>query len=128
VRFATKGGAYELSTSRDGEKAWGDLAYPVKTLSVGGYQFLALRLPDENGGRLQRYTISDRLLELYFSDGSDLNEFVKARYPLTVNFKQGSDGSYMEIGPLDDEVFTILSKIPDTKTYWNCEERYQKVP
>jgi hypothetical protein len=133
VRFVAKGDAYEMSLVVEGQTS----SVPAKTLNVGRYQFLANRpdhpiRPDDavgpDGrpqGRLQRYKVNSHVLELC---DSKLNEFVRTHFPHAVNFTQGSDGDYMEIGLFDDEVFTILSAIPDTATYWTCNAKYARVP
>jgi hypothetical protein len=119
IRFVERAGAYEIST-QDGE-----MGYPIRTLNVGRYQFLAM---GPKKGRLQRYKVNTRVLDLCYS--SDLvEEFVKANYPHAVNFKPtASEGDYLEIGVFDDEVFTILSKIPDTKPIGFVTRSTRKFP
>jgi len=41
---------------------------------------------------------------------------------------KSSDGDFMQIQLFDEQVFTILSKIPDTKAYWTCDAVYDRVP
>lgn len=121
ARFVERGGAYEISIEG------GQTAYPIKTLSIGHYQFLAVGPPN---GRIQRYRVGGRMLEFCtYPDVSLVEEFVKTHYPNAANIKRNRDeGDYMEIALFDDEVFKILSKIPDTKAYWVCDVKYQRIP
>jgi hypothetical protein len=123
VRFVERGGAFEMSVED------GQTVYPVKTLSVGRYQFFATG-PEKTRGRIQRYRVGGRMLEFCtYPDPSVVEEFVKTHYPNAVNMKKNTgDGDYMEIVLFDDEVFKILSNIPDTKAYWVCDVKYQRVP
>jgi hypothetical protein len=102
-------------------------AYPIKTLSIGRYEFLAVGPPN---GRIQRYRVDGRMLEFCtYPDASVVEEFVKTRYPNAANMKRGTgEGDYMEIVLFDDKVFKMLSNIPDTKAYWVCDAKYQRVP
>jgi hypothetical protein len=124
MRIVEKGGAYEISVSphaKDDEPI-----YPVKTLSVGRYQFLAM---GPKQGILVRYRVTGDLLEWCFSDPSSLNQLVKMRYPHAVNMQLTSIvGDYLKISLFDREVVAILSNIPDTNAYWVCDEKYRRVP
>jgi hypothetical protein len=121
VRFSEKGGAYEIM-AEDGETG-----YPLRTLNAGRYQYL---LMCSKKGRVQRYKVNAHVLEFCnFPDTSLVEKFVKTHAPNAVNMKRSdSDGDFMEIALFDDQVFTILSKIPDTKAYWICDAVYDRVP
>ena len=119
LRFAAKGGAFEISLN-------GAPLYPVKTVKVGRYDFLVVQ---PKKGVLQRYTVSGHTLQFCDDDADAIEEFIKTHDQQTVNVqKTRSEGNYLEISLLDDRVFTILSKVPDTKAYWVCELRYERIP
>lgn len=124
ISFVIKDRVYEV-TVRDKRGTIRDKpAYPVKTLSVGNYRFLAY---GPRQGIIVRYRVSARTLEWCFSDGPSTVEFVNTHYPRAANIKQAKgEGTYLGIGLFDSEVFEILSRIPDQDTYWACEAKFDR--
>ena len=122
MRMVRRGAAYEMAF--DGAPDDPPM-YPVRTLNVAHYRFLAMRAEGEKGGLIWRYKLQGRVLELC---QTDLVDFVERNYPNAVNLRENEgEGSYMNIALFDDHVFTILSKVPDTEQYWFCETKYDRV-
>jgi hypothetical protein len=114
IRVIENNGAYEITSYAKGTKIDGG-PFVVKTLKVGRYQFLGVRFPSGKSGFMERYLIRRRVLQLC---EQGIDEFVTANYPQAVNMKNGGDvGEVISIALFDAEVFTILSKIPDTKAW-----------
>jgi hypothetical protein len=125
MRIVKKGDAYEMMGYPNGTKMDGELLFELKTLNVGQYQFLAARFPAKQRGMIERYKIKGRVLELCWEN---IDQFVETNYPHAANIGNSGDvGSVMSIARFDAEAFTILSKIPDTKDYWACEDSYERI-
>jgi hypothetical protein len=124
TRIAEKGGLYEVTPYSSALQLGNVPLFVTRTLSVGRYQFLAVHL--SSGGFIQRYKTNGRVLELC---QENIDEFVQTNYPHVANLENPGDvGDSMRIALFDSEVFAILSKVPDIKDYWYCEEKYERVP
>ncbi len=125
MHMIRRGAAYEMAVDKDDKTPDDDPLYPIRTLNVGRYQFLAVRAEGEKGGLIWRYKLKGRALELCVPA---LDDFVAANYPNAVNLRNSGDvGDSMSIRLFDEEVFTILSKVPDTEDYWFCDTKYERV-
>ena len=113
IELSVKADAYEMVV-HDGEGKRPDASfYPVKTLDVGPYHFL---LTGRTMGIMDRYSISERTLLICMQFGPGMIEFLRARYPDARSVhKNKSEGEYLVVDTFDDEAFTILSNIPDTR-------------
>jgi hypothetical protein len=124
-----RGGSYEISVQpvHDNPTKWHDRPlYPVKTLNVGPYHFLAV---GKQKGLLVRYKVNATALDVCLPFGPNLVDFVESHYSNAVNMKKNKgEGSYMTIALFDKEVFKILASVPDTETLWACEFKHERVP
>ena len=112
MRIVENNGTYEVTSYANATKLDGG-SFAAKTLRTGRHPFLAVRLPSRKSGFVERYQIKGRVLQLC---EEDIDEFVSTNYPQAVNMKNPGDvGDVMSIALFDAEVFTILSKIPDTQ-------------
>lgn len=127
LHVVEKEGSYDMSL--DDKTAGERRLYPVRTLEVGSYHYWALGQENQKGGIIERYKVNAGVLEFCDSIGPSLVEFVGANYPHVVNMRKNrGEGDYMTIGVFDDDVFTILSKIPDTQAYWVCDTKFERIP
>jgi hypothetical protein len=107
----------------------------ARTLRAGNYLFFMV---GPKQGDLLRYVIRDNALEIYTLQAHAMRLLLSQDYPQVKNIqidecaicrtRSKQDESYddVKIKLLDDEVFGILSKIPDTPDYWTKERRYIK--
>jgi hypothetical protein len=118
MRIGEKDGAYQIVEEDNHQFA------PERSLPVGKYQFLAF--PGKNG-YIMRYKLRQNVLEFCFQNGPNLVDFVESNYPRVVNLKRNrAEGKYMTIALFDDEVFDVLAHIPDTDSFWVCDERFER--
>lgn len=75
-----------------------------------------------------RYKINGSSLELCETAGRSVLDFVKTNYPNAANVKKNEAAGDISITLFDDEVFKMLSKIPDNETYWECDSKFERVP
>jgi hypothetical protein len=131
--FVEKGGAYQVTTfdtegksTRPGTVVPTDRPmYPIKTISIGPYRFVATPAPH---GFLDRYVVRGNALEMCMAIGPAQVDFQKKEYPSAVNIgKNHSEGSFLEIRRWDDEVEKVIAAIPDTPDYWDCDWKYVRV-
>ncbi len=55
-------------------------------------------------------------------------DFLQSKHPTAKNIRKNiAEGTYVEIGTFDDEVFQVLSEIADNPAYWILISRYKKV-
>jgi hypothetical protein len=133
MTFVEKGAAYESSDFDAFGKLREKPVYPIKTLEIGKYQFLAF---GPTKGIIVRYVITGSNLALCMQFGPAMKEFLTTHYPRAVNVKiNDAEGEYIQIGLFDDEVIRILSSIPDldittpsaTEGYWVCDVKYERL-
>ncbi len=123
--YVEKGGAYEVSMydaegEADGEKP----LYPIKTLRIGRYRFLAEPAPH---GILERYVVRGEVLEVCMAIGPAQVDFQEQQYPNAVNIgKNHSEGEFLEVRVLDAEAERIIAAIPDTNEYWDCDWKFER--
>jgi hypothetical protein len=124
IRFVVKNGAYELRSYVEGEKDKKP-DYPVKTLTTGPYRFLAFG-PKE--GSIIKYTITDGVMTVYRLDFFRAWNFIQQNYPGVKNIvREDSDEAPIKIKYFDDEVYKILSNIPNEEIYWYPANAYKKI-
>jgi hypothetical protein len=122
--IAMGNGAYQVTASFKGEKLDG-IPSQFKTFGAGKYQFLAARAPSHGNGFIERYRIQGNVLELC---QAHIDDFVSTSYPHAANIRNSGDvGDAMSIALFDSEVFTILSKIPDSEDAWDCVPAYRRM-
>ena len=99
----------------------------VRTLRVGTRRFLMERNPEpRSGGAIVSYEIRGRALTEYWYQSDALIEFLRTRHPGAKNIHKALDVGSVVIGTFDDEVFRILSEVPDLPAYRTLIARYQK--
>jgi hypothetical protein len=115
--FTLKGGAYQVQTHLDGKED-DQPAYPVKTLMIGHYRFLAL---GPKQGSIVRYEISDDTFTAYGLNFVTAWEYIKKKYPReSGNFvRSDMKDAPVKISLLDDNVYKILSQLPCDERFWN---------
>ena len=96
--------------------------YPVRAFRIGTYQFLGVG-PDQ--GSLMRYTVTGQVLMFCDDLGGEMVDFVASRFPHASSIRRNRDeGVHLVVERLDREAFEILSAIPDTSTFWECEAKW----
>jgi hypothetical protein len=107
----------------------------ARTLQVGNYLFFMV---GPRQGDLLRYVVRGNALEIYTLNAHAMGVLLKRDYPDVKNIqidecaicrtRSKHDESYddVKIKLLDDEVFALLAKVPDTAAYWTQERRYTK--
>jgi hypothetical protein len=149
--FALRDNAYEVQTSIRGQTDDDGPIYPVKTLTVGPYLFLA------NGpsqGTIVRYKMGNNSVTFYVLNPKPAWAFIQANYPNQQNIYRDSDEgdddqegdivddeseknapdaaadadeAPLRIKVFDDQVYQILSKIPDTGVYWSADRTLERM-
>src|SRR5262249_24363184 len=110
-----KKGAYSVQTHVDGAQDE-DPAYPVKTLVLGPYHFIAL---GPKKGSIIRYEIKGDTFIAYKLNADAVWEFITDKYPDAENIvREESDEAPLKIEHFDDDVAEALAHIPDEKEYW----------
>jgi len=122
MRVTERNGALEEAFTVDGKPS-PEAPFYAKTLAVGGYQMVIV---GPRKGFIERYKVSPQTLQLCAFDHLYLAPFVKTNYPRTFNLEvvQGE----VKVNLFDDEVYRIVSNIPDTEEYWDCDVRSERVP
>jgi len=133
--FIVKNGAYEVQSYKDGQADSDGPMYPVKTLNVGRYRFLA---SGPQTGKIIRYEIANDTAAWYVLNPKSAWAFIRKNYPDQQGFYRGDpdnpDASNIpadepvSIKLFDDEVFAILSAIPDNEIYWDPDTQLKKIP
>ncbi len=79
---------------------------------------------------LVRYEVKGGILRQYSLNDERAISFLKEKYPNAKNIvaKKFISSDSVEIKTLDDEVFNILSEIPDTKEFWKLQGEWHKAP
>lgn len=125
LRFTEKNGAYEVAAWHKGEKT-DDPLYPVKSLDAGPYHFIA---SGPKNGDIVRYKIEKGVLKIYVPKHQPMLDYIRDNYQEAENIgNDDSEGETVKIKVFDDEVFDILSNVPDSDAYWAYETEYRKVP
>ena len=123
MHVVAKGDAYEITFYEDGKTLTGDTFYPVKTLVAGPHRLLAAG--PKKGGILL-YRLRGRTLEFCNSFGPVMLGFVQKHYPEAASIRrQGQD---LTIALFDEEVFAILSKLPENEDFGICVSKFERVP
>ena len=120
--------AYE-SRCDDNGKADSEPDYPVKTLDVSPYHFFAVGNHDgKPGGHLFKYAIKDDKLTLYTPKAEAILGLIQKNHPNASNIMKDQvlSSPVLKIKTFDDEVFKILSEIPDNETYWKATTTFQR--
>lgn len=79
---------------------------------------------------LVRYEIKEGVFRQYSLNDEHMIVFLKEKYPSAKNIevKKFLSSDSVEIKTLDDEVYKILSEIPDTKEFWKLQGEWHKMP
>jgi len=142
--FTLKDGAYSIDSYVKGQRDESGPLYPVKTLEIGKYKFLA-NGPDQ--GVIIRYAVEGDGVVWYVLNPKHAWEFIQKKFPDTDSFyldkaddeddpdapkspkgAKGDDDDVLRIRHFDDTVFMILAQIPDTEYFWEPDTAIQKVP
>jgi len=123
--FNERHGAYEVQLFTDNRADDDGPMYPVKSLAVGPYLFLA------NGpqkGLMIRYKVVDGDVLWYKLDFRKTWAIIQEKYPDQKNIYQDSaaDGA-VKIKTFDDEVFRIISTIPDDDVFWHLDTALRRI-
>lgn len=125
-RFTEKNGAYEVQSHAEGQQDEAPM-YPVKTLAVGRYRFVAAN-PEKGDKTILRYKITGDTIAFMVLNDSAAWSFIDKNYPNPKNIVSGSEGRpALKIKMFDDEVYKILSNIPDMKDYWRVDTRLERM-
>jgi hypothetical protein len=129
-----KSGAYQIDSLDEEERKKPDYVPLIaKTLTAGPYTFLMVREEKKKDGDILRYKVEGDTFQEYALKPEPMAMLLKEKYPDVKNIERPEckencwfDG--VRIETLDDEVFKILSEIPDTEEYWNATEKYRRRP
>ncbi|MFH1157969.1 MAG: hypothetical protein V1721_03680 [Pseudomonadota bacterium] len=117
-----KGGTYQIDTLDEREKK--EKSYvpmTARTLKAGSYTFLMIK--ESNKKEVIRYKIEGDVIQKYSLAPEQLSAFLlKEKYPEAKNIVFGE----VHIENFDDEVYKILSEIPDTKKFWVPDGKYRR--
>ncbi len=123
VVFTEQDGAYDVIATTDGQPAEDFTSpYPVRTMTLGSYQFLLSRNRGL-GGDMVRVRHVGQQLEFYVLQSDTVQKLLKAPNP-NLNFSAYSVG----IRRLDTATAAWLAAVPDTPTYWRKTVTYRRVP
>lgn len=123
VVFTEQDGAYDVSATTDGKPAEDFTSpYPVRSLTLGDYQFLLSRNRGL-GGDMMRVRPVGQQLEFYALQSDAAQKLLKTPNP-NLNFSAYSVG----IRRLDAATAAWLAAVPDTPVYWHKTVVYQRVP
>lgn len=131
--FTPKNGAYSVQDYKNG-KSDEDPLYPVKTLEIGKYKFVAT---GPESGSILRYDNDGDSIAWLVADPDKVWEFIQKKYP-------GEDGIYrddpdpevsaaenrdrpLRISHFDDDVAAMLAAIPNNEIYWDADTITKKV-
>lgn len=138
-RLTAKNGAY-ISTCLTCKSDKRKESFP-ETLRVGKYWFFVDLDEKGTGGVLTRYKITnDELISYSLNDDTAWN-FIEEKYPdqkniimedfsprsLLVKGLSDPELNRLQIKLFDDEVYEILSHIPDNEIYWHIETRSLRI-
>lgn len=132
VKVSQNGSMYRIDSLDPAERAKKDYQ-PVdaKTLKAGKYLLLMTKDDNKKSGDLVRYIVKgDTFLE-YTLDPKATGAFLKKHYPNAKNIehpvcKKKCMFDEVRVKKFDDEVYKILSGIPDTKEYWTFAGKYRR--
>ena len=131
--MVNKGGTYQIdSLDEEDKKEEGYAPIAARTLKVDGYTFLMafLKEDDEKVPVLIRYKKKGDIIQQYSLKSKRMSAFLEKNYSKTKNIKKSEcEGKCwydpgVRIEKFDDEVYKILSEIPNTKEFWHPAERY----
>lgn len=123
VVFTELDGAYDVIATTDGQPAEDFTSpYPVRSLTLGPYQFLLSRNRGL-GGDMVRVRPSGRQLEFYTLQSDAARKLLKTAND-NLNFSAYSVG----IRRLDATTAAWLAAVPDTPAYWHKTVTYRRVP
>ena len=138
IQVVNQGGTYRIDSLDEEERQKKDYApMPARTLKAGCYTFLMV-IDKERDDKsrisrdLVRYEIQGDVFRDYSLDDGRMSAFLEEKYPGAKNIGRpackgnGKCLRFVRIGTLDDEVFKILSEIPDTKEFWTDAGIYRR--
>jgi hypothetical protein len=142
TRVRNRAGTYRLDEFDQHGREKPQDAMLARTLQVGNYSFLMIKVHDAQRGQwipygMFRYKIEDNRMWLYELNAKKIRAFLARNYPDEPNIlaavcKEKSrciHGSWVRILKLNKNVYKILSSIPDTKEFWTRQEHpAHKIP
>ncbi len=136
IHIVAKGNVMAVEEYSDGEKITEDDEpgqSPIRTLHAGPYRFIMEKEDKDISVVMFRYEITNDSLVLYRDNPEAIEAFLKKNFPankdiVIQNYGEGLNGNYTHITFFSDEVFRILSQIPNNETYWKESGKYEKIP
>ena len=128
-----KGGTYQIdSLDKEDRKEKDYSPIAARTLKVGSYTFLMtfIKEGDEKETVLIRYKKKGDIIQQYSLKSRKMDTFLEKNYSKAKNIKKFKCKGRCWYNPgvriekFDNEVYKILSEIPDTKKFWILDERY----
>lgn len=112
---------------------------PLRTLQVGPHRFILEKSTKDPSMVMFRYTISQNKLTVYNDIPETIQVFLKKNFPQakdivvksygeSLNEGDESGEKYTQIIHFTDDVFRILSQIPEDESYWKESSKYEKLP
>ncbi len=136
-QVVNKKGIYQFDSLDEKDRQEKDYSpEPARSLKVGSYMFLME--PDKKNlkkhrfikGYIRRYKLEGNVLQFCSLVPERTGAFLNKKYPKTKNIRRHVcigkcmwDG--VNIKKLNDEVSKVLSDIPDTKEFWQCDSEYR---
>ena len=133
IEITSDNGAYKIDSLDEEERKKADYApMAARTLTAGSYAFLMVKEGTDKDGDMIRYKIEGDVFREYTLNDGQMAALLKQKYPGAKNIGKPEckeekclfDGLRIEV--LDDEVYKILSEIPDTPEFWTAEDKYRR--
>lgn len=136
IHIVSKGNEMGVEEYSDGEKITDDgenEQSPIRTLHAGPYRFVMEKEDKDISVVMFRYEIRNNSLVLYRDNPEAIEAFLKKSFPenkdiVVKNYGEGLNGKYTHITYFTDDVFRILSQIPNNETYWKESSKYERIP
>jgi hypothetical protein len=132
--FTLKDDAYSVQSFKDGKKADEDPLYPVKSMQIGNYTFLA---SGPERGTIVRYNIVGDTATIYVANPSLAWDFIAKQFPDQLGiYRDDPDPADsaednrdrpLRVKEFDDDVAKVLAAIPNNGTYWEIDTELKKV-
>lgn len=145
VRVVSKGKDIEIEEYIGGKKVddsksnMDNQQSPLRTLQVGPHRFILEKSTKDPSMVMFRYTIRQNKLTIYNDIPEAVQAFLKKNFPQAkdiivksygeaLNEGDESGEKYTEIVHFTDDVFHILSQIPEGESYWKESSKYERIP
>jgi len=129
-----KDNAYSAQSYKDGKKTDEDPLYPVKSMQIGNYTFLATG-PER--GTIVRYNIVGDTASIYVANPTMAWDFISRQFPdQSEIYRDDPDPADsaednrdrpLHIKEFDDDVAKVLAAIPNNGMYWEIDAELKKV-